>query len=85
MAAGNLRTAFMILWGIRYYYWTTNRGTFPCPNCQAIQPYRHRKGRRFIHIFYIPLIPISSLAEHIKCGVCKRRYKTSVLTQAPVG
>jgi hypothetical protein len=70
-----------ILWGTRYYYWTTSRGTFQCPNCQATEPYRHRKGRRFIHVFYLPLIPISAMKEHIKCGGCKTRYKTSVLAQ----
>ncbi len=72
----------MIIFGSRYYFWTTNRGTFPCPKCQAIEPYRHRKGRRFIHVFYIPLIPISALTEHIKCGGCRTRFKTSVLTQS---
>ncbi|HXC81905.1 MAG TPA: zinc-ribbon domain-containing protein [Trebonia sp.] len=69
------------IFGSRYYFWTTNQGTFQCPKCQASQPYRHRKGRKFIHLFFIPLIPISATTEHIKCGGCKTRYKPSVLTQ----
>jgi hypothetical protein len=70
-----------IIFGSRFYFWTTNRGTFLCPKCRASQSYRHRKGRRFIHVFYIPLIPISASAEHIKCDGCKTRFKPSVLTQ----
>ena len=70
-----------IIFGSRYYFWTTNHGAFQCPKCQASQQYRHRKGRRFIHVFYIPLIPISGSTEHIKCGGCKTRFKLSVLGQ----
>jgi len=71
----------LIIFGTRYYFWTTSKGTFQCPKCQGSLPYRHRKGRRFIHVFYIPLIPISASAEHVKCEGCKTRYKTSVLAQ----
>lgn len=73
-----------ILFGTRYYFWTTNQGRFQCSQCHANRPYRHRKGRRFIHVFYIPLIPISASTEHVRCGGCKTRYKASVLAEAAV-
>lgn len=71
----------MIIFGSRYYFRTTNRGTFQCPKCGASRGYRHRKGRRFVHVFFIPLIPISAATEHIKCDGCKTRFKPSVLVQ----
>lgn len=71
----------LIIFGTRYYFRTTATGTFLCPTCQASQPYRHRKGRRFIHVFYIPLIPISAAAEHLRCDRCKTRFQPSVLAQ----
>ncbi|MBO0837911.1 MAG: zinc-ribbon domain-containing protein [Actinobacteria bacterium] len=70
-----------IIFGSRYYFRTTGQGTFLCPQCQTSQPYRYRRGRRFIHVFFIPLIPISGATEHVKCGGCKTRFRTSVLAQ----
>jgi hypothetical protein len=67
------------IFGSRYYWWTVSKGTFQCPNCQVPREYRLRKGRRFIHLFFIPLIPISAASEHVRCGTCKKRYKQSVL------
>lgn len=46
----------------------------------ASQRYWHRKRRRFIHVFFVPLIPISASTEHIKCDV-SQSYKPSVLVQ----
>lgn len=71
-----------IIFGSRYYFRTVGQGTFQCPKCQASENYRQRKGRKFIHVFYIPLIPISGAAEHVRCDQCKTRYKTSVLQPA---
>ena len=76
-----MMASMLIIFGTRYYFRTTGTGTFQCPKCQGSQPYRHRKGRRFVHVFYIPLIPISAAAEHVRCDGCKTRYKTSVLAQ----
>ena len=73
------------VFGSRYYWWTTSKGTFQCPNCQAACEYRLRKGRRFIHLFFVPLIPISAGSEHVRCNTCGTRYKPTVLAQQAVG
>jgi hypothetical protein len=69
----------MILFGSRYYFFTVGQGTFMCPKCQTNRPYRLRRGRRFIHVFYIPLIPISAATEHVQCGQCRSRFAPAVL------
>jgi hypothetical protein len=71
----------MIIFGTRFYFWTIGQGSFQCPKCKTTSAYRHRKGRRFVHVFFIPLIPISASREHVRCSGCKSRYVTEVLTQ----
>jgi|HubBroStandDraft_6_1064221.scaffolds.fasta_scaffold272746_1 hypothetical protein len=71
------------LFGTRYYWWTTSKGTFQCPNCRQPTEYRLRKGRRFLHVFFVPVVPVSAASEHVRCGACKKRYKPGVLTQQP--
>jgi len=54
-------------------------GQFHCPTCSATQAYRHRRVRRFFHIFFIPLIPLNLAGEYVECGTCKGTYKLEVL------
>jgi predicted RNA-binding Zn-ribbon protein involved in translation (DUF1610 family) len=72
------------IFGSRFYYWTTGQGSFQCPKCQTTRTYKLRKGRRFVHLFYVPLIPISASREHVRCTSCKTRYVPDVLTQQAV-
>jgi uncharacterized tellurite resistance protein B-like protein len=57
-------------------------GSFHCPQCTAAQVYRHRRVRRFFHIFFIPLIPLTLAGEYVECGQCKGTYKLDVLEGA---
>jgi uncharacterized tellurite resistance protein B-like protein len=69
----------LIIWGWRVVYHTIAQGMFYCPNCGGDRAYRHRAGRRFITVFFIPLIPLTKTGEHVQCGTCKTRYVTEVL------
>ena len=69
----------LIIWGLRFYYRTIAQGVFFCRNCGGDRNYRLRKGRRFFHIFWIPLIPLPRTAEHVLCTTCKTKYVTDVL------
>ena len=68
-----------ILWGLRVIYRTLGNGVFFCRRCGGDRPYRHRTGRRFITVFFIPLIPLTKTGEHVQCRKCKTRYVTEVL------
>ena len=68
-----------IIWGLRVIYRTLGNGVFFCRRCGGDREYRHRTGRRFITVFFIPLIPLTKTGEHVQCRTCKTRYVTEVL------
>ena len=69
----------LIIWGLRVIYRTLGLGVFFCRRCGGDRQYRHRAGRRFITVFFIPLIPLAKTGEHVQCLNCKTRYVTEVL------
>ncbi len=74
------KPVFFIIWGLRVYYHTIGQGVFHCRKCGGDREYRHRAGRRFFHLFFIPLIPLNKAGEHVQCTTCKTRYVTDVLS-----
>jgi hypothetical protein len=69
----------LVIWGLRVVYRTLGLGVFFCRRCGGDRRYRHRSGRRFITVFFIPLIPLARTGEHVQCLTCKTRYVTEVL------
>jgi hypothetical protein len=69
----------LLIWGLRVIYRTLGEGVFFCRRCGGDREYRHRAGRRFITVFFIPLIPLARTGEHVQCRTCKTRYVTEVL------
>ena len=54
-------------------------GEFHCPCCSGTRGYRHKRVRRFFHVFFIPLIPLNLAGEYVECAGCKGTYKLEVL------
>ena len=69
----------MLIWGLCVIYRTLGRGVFFCRRCGGDREYRHRAGRRYVTIFFIPLIPLMKTGEHVQCLTCRIRYVTEVL------
>jgi hypothetical protein len=69
----------LIIWGLRVVYRTLGRGVFFCRRCGGDREFRHRAGRRFITVFFIPLVPLTRTGEHVQCLTCRTRYVTEVL------
>jgi len=69
----------MLIWGLCVIYRTLGRGVFFCRRCGGDREYRHRAGRRYVTVFFIPLIPLMKTGEHVQCLTCKIRYVTEVL------
>jgi hypothetical protein len=69
----------MLIWGLCVIYRTLGRGVFFCRRCGGDREYRHRTGRRYVTVFFIPLIPLMKTGEHVQCLTCKIRYVTEVL------
>jgi zinc-ribbon family len=70
----------IILWGFRVFYRTVGEGEFHCRKCGGDRQYRHRAGRRFFTLFFIPIIPLNKVGEHVQCATCKTRYVMDVLS-----
>jgi hypothetical protein len=69
----------LIIWGLRVVYHTIAQGVFYCRKCGGDRNYRHRAGRRFFTLFFIPIIPLNKTGEHVQCLTCKTGYVTDVL------
>lgn len=69
----------LIIWGLRVIYRTLGRGIFFCRRCGGDREYRHRAGRRYVTVFFVPLIPLTPTGAHVQCLTCKTRYVTEVL------
>ena len=71
----------LIIFGLRVFYRTIAQGTFHCRRCGGDREYRHRSGRRWFTLFFIPVIPLNAVGEHVQCTTCKTRYVAEVLNQ----
>jgi hypothetical protein len=71
----------LIIFGLRVFYRTIAQGTFHCRRCGGDREYRHRSGRRWFTLFFLPVIPLNSVGEHVQCTTCRARYVTDVLSQ----
>jgi hypothetical protein len=69
----------LIIFGLRVLYRAIGRGVFHCQRCGGDREYRHRTGRRWLTLFFIPFIPLTKTGEHVKCAVCGTAYRMGVL------
>jgi hypothetical protein len=71
----------LIIFGLRVFYRTIAQGTFHCRRCGGDREYRRRSGRRWFTLFFIPVIPLNAVSEHVQCTTCHTRYVVDVLNQ----
>ena len=71
----------LIILGLRVFYRTMAQGVFYCRRCGGDREYRHRAGRRWFTVFFLPVIPLNKVGEHVQCTTCRTRYVTDVLGQ----
>lgn len=73
----------MIIWGSRGMQTRGESGEFNCPDCRSRQGYQRHKVERFFTLYFIPLIPLGTVHESIKCQGCNRHYVTDILNYDP--
>jgi hypothetical protein len=69
----------IIIFGWRTVWRTVATGVFHCGHCGGDRNYRRRSGRRFFTLFFIPVIPLGLVGEHVQCTTCRTSYRTSAL------
>ena len=60
-------------------------GTFHCPFCYETRAYTHSESRTWVHLFWIPVVPLGQAGEDVRCTVCGGRWAPSVLQPEPLG
>lgn len=74
----------MIVFGTRGVKSRVSDGVFFCPHCQKRTNYSLIEPKRFIHLFFVPLIPIATYDRYVECRTCGNTYLPRVLDQDPV-
>jgi hypothetical protein len=69
----------MLIFGLRVCFRTVGHGMFHCQRCGGDRGYRHRTGRRWFHVFYVPVIRLGEAGEHLQCLDCHGRFRTGAL------
>jgi hypothetical protein len=76
----------VIIFGWRVMWKSVSRGIFHCQRCGADRQFIHMVGRRWFTLFFVPLIPLSQVGQHVRCLACGTRYRMEALnvpTSAP--
>jgi len=50
-----------------------------CHRCGGDRQYNRRIGRRWIHVWRVPVLPLDPVPEHAQCQSCRARYRLQVL------
>lgn len=70
----------MIIFGLSvFFFGTLGEGVFHCPRCGGDRQYKHKSGRRWFTLFFIPVIPLDKVGEIVRCETCHTRYDQEVL------
>lgn len=70
----------LLIFGIQVYFRTLWEGEFFCPNCGGDRRCRRRLGRRWLTLFFIPVLPLGNVGQIAECRTCRSRYGTDVLS-----
>jgi hypothetical protein len=64
---------------------TKQTGMFHCPSCRQSRPYQAQIVRRFLTLYWVPIIPLEELSQHVRCRVCKEKFSQAALAAAAAG
>lgn len=64
---------------------TVDSGMFRCPNEGGERPYRQLRARRWLTVFFLPLVPLGTQGEEVRCDSCGARYGRDAVARHPAG
>lgn len=68
-----------IIWGSKGRTRSVGRGEFFCPTCKHSTPYEQMKASRYFTLYFVPLFPMDTLGEWVKCSRCQGEYDSRIL------
>lgn len=69
----------MVFIGLGFHFRITGTGMLHCQRCGGDRPYRACAGRRWLHVCFLPVVPLDRITEHVQCTSCDTRYRMEVL------
>ncbi len=69
----------MVIWGLQWRDKTLSSGTFFCPHCNQLRPYKRKRPGFYFSLFFLPLIRIRKRQPFVECQVCKSRFDPKIL------
>lgn len=66
-----LRLLHMLIFGWGTRDTLMNSSPFDCPVCKAATQQKHFRRRRWMTFFFIPVVPISSSSDFLRCQACQ--------------
>ena len=69
----------LLVLGVRSLAAVVATGLFHCPSCGGDRRYRLRRPRMWVHLFWIPLVPLRVGEDYVECDTCGGRFHCSVL------
>ena len=69
----------LLIFGLSAFFRTVGEGVFHCQACGGDRGYRRRVGRRWITLFFVPVVPLDRLGEVVECRACGTRFRPAVL------
>ena len=73
-----------LLFGLRTIRKSISTGLFSCPRCMCDRNFTRQALRRFVTIFFIPLIPVKRTGEVIHCMSCQGDFTVESLDRPTV-
>ncbi|MBS0267316.1 MAG: zinc ribbon domain-containing protein [Planctomycetes bacterium] len=69
----------MIIWGSCGKEKVVGQEDFFCPRCRSEAVGDHVRVSRYFTLYFIPLFPISTVGEYIRCDECEGTFEMDVL------
>lgn len=69
----------MIIWGSTGKEKRVDTSRFYCPNCRDYADGNHIRVSRYFTLYFIPLFPMETLGEYVRCDDCDGEYNMSIL------
>jgi hypothetical protein len=65
--------------GQRRFFLTTGYGTCHCERCGGDRMFRRVRGRGWLALLEVPVVPWRKTPDHLQCTVCSTRYRLGLL------
>lgn len=54
-------------------------GQFFCPFCLEQRGYIQRRIKRFLTLYFVPVVPLATVSEHVRCDQCRQTFPLDAL------